>query len=179
MIAAFDVQYFDEDPATTIAARAGAVVFQTFTDAQPVATYQKEFASVETYVPGEFYRRELPCLLALIADIREALHTFIVDGYVQLGPAGTSRPGLGQHLAAQLAAEPSRASYTVVGVAKSHFAGSVAAEVFRGGSQRPLYVTSTGNITDAADRVRSMHGPHRIPTLLRLVDHLARGIVSA
>jgi deoxyribonuclease V len=47
--------------------------------------------------------------------------------------------------------------------------------VFRGGSGSPLFVTAVG--VDAAEAVRDikrMHGAHRVPTLLRLVDRLAR-----
>jgi deoxyribonuclease V len=48
--------------------------------------------------------------------------------------------------------------------------------VLRGGSARPLYVTAAGLSADeAARRVRDMHGPYRIPTLLKRVDQLCRG----
>jgi len=67
----------------------------------------------------------------------------------------------------------------VVGVAKSAFAGAAAAEVLRGTSARPLYVTAVGTERAAAAAgVQSMHGDHRIPTLLGRVDALARGRVS-
>ena len=63
----------------------------------------------------------------------------------------------------------------VIGVAKTWFKGGKALEVFRGKSKRPLFVTAAG-ITDeeAAAHVREMHGPDRIPTLLRRVDQLSR-----
>jgi len=39
-----------------------------------------------------------------------------------------------------------------------------------------LYVTAAGmRLQEAADRIQRMHGPHRIPTLLKRVDTLARG----
>jgi deoxyribonuclease V len=61
-------------------------------------------------------------------------------------------------------------------VAKSHSAGvQVARPVVRGTSRRPLWVTAAGIGPDtAADRVRGMHGPFRVPTLLKRVDHLCR-----
>ena len=41
---------------------------------------------------------------------------------------------------------------------------------------RPLFVTARGMpAADAARLVESMHGGHRIPTLIARVDHLARG----
>jgi deoxyribonuclease V len=80
------------------------------------------------------------------------------------------RAGLGKHLFKFLDGK-----IPVVGVAKSKFEGSSGAEVFRGGSIRPLYVTSAGmDLQKASVRIRSMHGVHRIPTLLKRVDLLAR-----
>jgi deoxyribonuclease V len=64
----------------------------------------------------------------------------------------------------------------VVGVAKRRFAGATdAVPVYRGLSRTPLYVTAEGiSAVEAAHRVASMQGPHRIPTLLKRADHLAR-----
>ena len=43
----------------------------------------------------------------------------------------------------------------------------------RRGSRKPLYVSAAGcGLQDAADRVLRMHGPHRIPTLVRRADQL-------
>jgi deoxyribonuclease V len=66
----------------------------------------------------------------------------------------------------------------VIGVAKTAYAGSTfATPVLRGTSAKPLYVTARGIARDEAARlVRSLHGEHRIPTLLERVDHLARGL---
>ena len=48
--------------------------------------------------------------------------------------------------------------------------------VLRGDSSRPLFVTAAGmNPHGAAELVRGMHGPHRVPTLLKRADQLARG----
>ena len=65
---------------------------------------------------------------------------------------------------------------SVIGVAKTSFHDNDAAiEVARGASARPLYVTAEGiDVTRAADDVRRMHGAHRIPTILKRVDRLAR-----
>lgn len=47
--------------------------------------------------------------------------------------------------------------------------------VFRGQSRRPLYITAAGmTIVDAALKIARMHGNHRIPTLLKQVDLVAR-----
>jgi deoxyribonuclease V len=65
----------------------------------------------------------------------------------------------------------------VVGVAKTRFAGAggSAVPICRGGSRSPLYITAAGaDAIDAAGWVAAMHGPHRVPTLLKRVDRLAR-----
>ena len=64
----------------------------------------------------------------------------------------------------------------VIGVAKTRLAGAGAAvEVVRGRCNRPLLITAVGmDAPMAAEHVRSMHGPNRIPTLLKRVDSLCR-----
>ena len=63
----------------------------------------------------------------------------------------------------------------VVGVAKTMFGDALSwcIPVVRGVSQRPLFVTAAGiNAEEAAKGVQG-DGPHRIPTLLKLVDSAA------
>ena len=160
IIAAFDVHYLKDG------CSAAAVLFSDYGDAEPTATYTQFLPGAADYIPGEFYRRELPCILTLLKQIKEAPNEMVVDGYVMLG----NRPGLGQHLF-----ESFDGQIPVVGVAKSKFRGSSGVKVFRGGSIHPLYVTSAGvDLKKASERIGSMHGAHRIPTLLRQVDFLAR-----
>ncbi len=160
-IAAFDVHYLDNGHAS-----AAAVLFHDYRDAAPAATYTKFLSPVADYIPGEFYRRELPCILALVEQFNEAPDEMIVDGYVMLG----NRPGLGQHLFASFDHK-----IPVIGVAKSKFEGYSGAMVFRGRSKKPLYVTAAGaDLPMASERIRMMHGVHRIPTLLKQVDFMAR-----
>ena len=67
----------------------------------------------------------------------------------------------------------------MVGVAKTAYDGANAEAVLRGTSATPLWVTaSTISNAEAADHVRAMDGRHRMPTLLLLVDHIARGHVA-
>jgi deoxyribonuclease V len=48
-------------------------------------------------------------------------------------------------------------------------------EIVRGKSKQPLYISAVGlSISQAAEHVHSMHGPYRIPTLLKRVDLLSR-----
>ena len=93
----------------------------------------------------------------------------MVDGYVDLDPDG--RPGLGAHVHAEF-------GVPVIGVAKTAFESAThAAQVLRGQSARPLYVTAAGmTAADAADLVAQMAGRFRMPDALKRVDRLARGL---
>ena len=126
------------------------------------------FADVAEYEPGAFYRRELPCLLGVLGKGPRA-DVVVVDGYVWLG-AGAK--GLGAHLHEAIGG-------VVIGVAKTRFASATdAIAACRGGSLAPLYVSAVGMTpADAAAHVVAMHGPFRTPTLLKLVDTLARTAV--
>lgn len=162
MLAAIDVQY--DDPR----ARAACVVFAQWTDATAAAMVTTDVEPIAPYEPGQFYKRELPCALAVIDALAARPRLIVVDGYVWLGEG---RPGLGKHLFDALGG-----SVPVVGVAKNRFAGAPGVDVFRGQSARPLFVTAEGiDVEEAARQVKGMHGEHRIPTLLQQVDHLARG----
>jgi deoxyribonuclease V len=161
MIAAVDVAY-DELVAS---ARAAAVVFGDWTDSATIAEYAVDVGQVAPYVPGAFYRRELPCIMAVLHEVREPLTVILIDGYVDL----ESGPGLGRHLWNAL-----QQRCAVVGIAKSCYRGAASVEVHRGASRQPLYVTAVGmDAALAADCVRRMHGPFRIPNLLRRADRLA------
>jgi len=161
VIAAFDV-YYRQDGWSY----AAAVGLDDYTDARPVSVYTGQRSNVRPYISGEFYRRELPCILELLKAFPVALREIIVDGYVQLG----SKPGLGKHLFTAL-----EGCIPVIWVAKSAFRGAQGLPVLRGHSKRPLYITAAGvDVDAAAAKIRKMHGCHRIPTLLKLVDRLAR-----
>lgn len=125
------------------------------------------FGDVAPYEPGEFYRRELPCLLGVLSEGPPA-DLVIVDGYVSLGEG---HAGLGAHLYEALGRK-----VPVVGVAKTAYRSATEAiEVRRGQSESPLFVTAIGiDAALAAAELPRMHGPFRVPTLLRAVDQLAR-----
>ena len=133
---------------------------------QVVRTQTAIVSAVDPYRPGEFYRRELPPLRAVIPSAGE-LSLIVVDGYVDLDPDG--RPGLGAHVHAEFAVP-------VIGVAKTAFwTATHAARVLRGQSSQPLYVTAAGmTIADAAVLVTEMAGRFRVPDALKTVDQLAR-----
>lgn len=149
---------------------AACVGFHEWTDAEPALekTVRADGAAA-AYEPGQFWRRELPYLLDVLARLDATPATVIVDGYVWLG---VSRPGLGAHLYEAL---ERRAA--VVGVAKTRFHGAdgAAVPVLRGESKEPLFVSAAGmSVDDAARAIAQMAGPHRVPTLLKRVDRLSR-----
>jgi deoxyribonuclease V len=161
LIAAFDAHYFGDDRAC-----AAAVFFQNYTDAESAAEYVTIVLGIQRYMTGYFYRRELPCILKVFEQFVETPNEMVIDGYVMLG----DRPGLGRHVF-----EFFSGRIPVIGVAKSKYRNSSGVEVLRGGSRRPLYVTAAGlDPHEASERIRSMHGAHRMPTLLKRVDLLAR-----
>lgn len=163
MIVAPDVQYADPK------AHVGLVGFASWEAERPELELGWAVDGVADYEPGQFWRRELPCLQAALAQLPSPPALVIVDGYVDLDPSG--RPGLGAHLYAALGGE------IPVGVAKTGFRSAThALEVHRNQSSRPLFVTSAGlPASEAAGRVASMAGSYRIPTLLKRVDARARG----
>jgi deoxyribonuclease V len=157
--------------------RAAAVVaacvgIHAWSDAAAAAeTVTRTRGAPPEYRSGEFYRRELPYVVAALEAFGAAPSVVVIDGYVWLGP---DRAGLGAHLHAVLGG-----GVAIVGVAKRPFAGATSAiAILRGTSRQALYVTSAGTDSDAAAAsVRSMHGSHRIPTMLKRVDRLCRDAV--
>ena len=163
MLACLDVHY------GASRACAAAVVFSDWADSVPLRQYATQLAVSAAYEPGRFYLRELGPLLAVVELIREPIEVYIIDGYCQLSADGT--PGLGTHLHAAL-----EGGAAVIGVAKNRFRQSRhAAEILRGGSQRPLFVTAIGlPQTLAASRIATMAGRYRLPALIKAADRLAR-----
>jgi deoxyribonuclease V len=203
MIACIDVHYA-EDAAGSTTATAACVLIPSFRSATATVEHVRTLADVAQYVPGQFYKRELPCVLAVLELVEQPLERIVIDGYVVLDAAGTL--GMGGHLFEALGRR-----VPVVGVAKNRFgpatrpewrpAGSQeggvpenreailggafaaetatnhwgALEVYRGGSKRPLFVTALGvDPQAAANDVQQMHGEHRLPTMLKRVDRLCR-----
>lgn len=161
MILAVDVQY--------IAGKgvAAGVVFESW----DLSSATDEFISVDDinaeYVTGQFYKRELPCILMLLNDHALSPDIILVDGYVFLDD--DESPGLGKYLYDAL-----KGRIMVIGVAKNRYAGiSEQHAVYRGDSRNPLYVTAAG-LKTARENILSMHGRHRAPTLLKHADKLAR-----
>ena len=108
-------------------------------------------------------------MLEVLQAAGEEFETVVIDGYVHLQTI--IGKGLGAYLHEALAYGP-----PVVGVAKTLL--TVAdrfVPVYRGKSRRPLFVSAIGcPVEEAAQCVIGMHGPYRLPTLLKQADQCAR-----
>jgi deoxyribonuclease V len=158
---AVDVHY----PATG-GATAALIIAREQTFAQIKEEVVVRLEHVQPYQPGRFYLRELPPIAAVLAATRR-LDLLVIDGYVDLDPAGT--PGLGFHVY-------KHSGIPVIGVAKAEFRTAThSIPVTRGTATKPLFVTAAGLPNDeAAALVKAMSGPYRLPDALRLADSLAR-----
>ena len=166
----FDTYYFDGNRANTI-----CLAFEDWKSARPDFEFSEIKNGVEEYIPGQFYKRELPCIVSLLEKIKtriQKISCIIIDGFVYVDDEKS--PGLGKHLYDYLNGE-----IPVIGVAKTNFATveHYKLPLIRGMSANPLYISSAGIEMDmASDLIRMMHGSYRIPTLLKQVDHLTRQI---
>lgn len=165
-VGAVDVHYDGLGEATAALIVCGELTFSTVQ-----SEYVADIPQTAPYEPGALFKRELPCIQAVMA-LGPRLQLLVIDGYATLDPSG--RPGLGSHAA-------DATGIPVIGVAKTPFRTAThAAEVTRGTATRPLYVTAAGGleILEAARIVAAMAGEHRIPAALARVDRLARGRVQ-
>lgn len=164
MIIAFDTFYFGAQAKTV------ALAFADWADPEPFEIYSELLSGIADYVPGEFYKRELPCILSLLKQVEKPVSHIVVDGFVFLDD--DEKPGLGARLYEAL-----RCEIPIIGVAKTNFATieTLKIPVFRGQSKNPLFVTAIGTDLDAAaQNVARMHGNFRLPTLLKKLDQLTK-----
>lgn len=162
MILAIDV-YYMENQAKTV-----GILFEHWTDTTSdinavITDYQD---NVAPYQSGQFYRRELPCIMSLLNHIDlSTISSIIIDGYVHLAEG---QIGLGGYLYNAL-----NNNIPIIGVAKKPFAGNsqYLIEVARGQSKHPLYVTAIGTpLEEAAANIKLMAGKYRMPDLLSFLD---------
>ena len=166
MILVLDVHYLDN----SAQAVAAGILFEQFSSEKSHKEIVKIVDNIQPYTPGEFYKRELPCLLAIIESIEEKIDYILVDGYVTLSE---NRMGLGGHLFEKI---PKK--IPVIGIAKNKFHDSNALELNRGESNKPLWITSIGIDNKlAAQYISEMFGDFRIPYMLKKVDSLFRNYI--
>jgi deoxyribonuclease V len=85
MIICLDVHYREDF------AQVAGVLLNDWTDEEASKIYAIQTPLAGEYEPGKFYKRELPALLALLAEVSEPLEYILVDSYVYLGK---DHPGL-------------------------------------------------------------------------------------
>ncbi len=161
MILAVDVHY------TKTSAVVAGVLFENWDDSEASRIVVSQVKTIKEYATGEFYKRELPCITALLDEHSLTADTIVIDGYVYLD--SDKKEGLGADLYAHL-----NESVKIIGVAKNPFRDiTEQCKVLRGESKKPLYVTSIGYSLDEAEQyIKSMDGEFRFPSLLKMVDTL-------
>lgn len=162
-----DVHYRESFGKTS--ANVAGVRFLGIENHQILNQYQISVENVAPYQSGQFYQREMPCLLALLNKIQEPFDVIIIDGYVFLD--GLQKAGLGKHLFDNLIEKK-----PIIGVAKNHFYDiSDNDAVYRGTSKHPLYVTCINfHHETAKNLVKNLQGSHRMPDIIKFVDNLSR-----
>jgi deoxyribonuclease V len=161
--ACFDVKYYDDF------ALIGYVIFEDNKSDTAFKTGQCRHEKIEPYVSGEFYKRELPCLLTAIKQITEKINLIYIDANVWLGE---NSKGLGCHLYEALDCK-----IPVIGISKTSFlhAEKQVVPVLRTNSTKPLYVSAIGiDIAAAIKLVAEMDGDFRLPTMVKLADTMSR-----
>lgn len=160
MILAIDVHYKESF------AKAVGVLFD-WEDESPIEIITTIVKEVAEYESGQFYKRELPCILELLKQVDlEKVDCIIVDGHVYID--NEKKLGLGGHLYHSL-----KEKIPVIGVAKKSFINTekVSFPIFRGESKVPLYVSSIGLENDfVIKNIIGMKGKYRIPTILKILD---------
>ena len=164
-----DVHYKESQETDAITATVAGIRFEGIKQSHILSEYTIEVNEVAPYESGQFYKREMPCLLALINQIDEPFDVIIIDGYVFLD--GVSKAGLGKYLYDNLDNKK-----PIIGIAKNHFYDITEDHaVWKGISKQPLYVTSIGiEVENAKKIVSKMDGNHRIPKMVAYVDKLGR-----
>ncbi|WP_298426328.1 endonuclease V [uncultured Kordia sp.] len=164
MIIATDIHYKETY------AKAVCVAFQ-WEDAIPKKVYTATIDDVAPYVPGEFYKRELPCILKVLEQVDlETTEAIIVDGHVFVHD--NKKYGLGAYLWEALDKK-----VPIIGVAKKSFINTknVSTPVLRGSSEKPLFVSCIGiDKENVLEKINLLHGEHRMPTILKLLDAVTK-----
>jgi deoxyribonuclease V len=165
MILAFDTYYFDNKAKTV------CIAFDNWTSEENHEVFFELTENVEAYESGQFYKRELPCILNLLSKNKiDQIELIIIDGYVYLDDKETL--GLGGHLFKDLGER-----IPIIGVAKTNFATieKNKRQLCRGKSIKPLYITAIGIDVDQATKfIEAMEGQYRIPNLLKKLDTLTK-----
>ncbi len=168
-----DVHYQNNTHTQSEYATVAGIRFQGIEHNHILSKHSVQIDNIVPYQSGQFYKREMPCILALLAEITEPYDVIIIDGYVYLD--GIETKGLGKHLYDNLTiVKP------IIGIAKNKF-HTIKEDyaVYRGTSKHPLYVTSIGiDKQQAMTIVTNLEGQNKLPNIVKMVDHLSRKILT-
>ncbi len=165
MIVAIDVHYRATE------AKIVGVFFENWENENAACVRETFKTDIAEYESGAFYKRELPCILQLLSEIDlTTVEIIVIDGYVFLDDL--QKAGLGFHLFEALEQKK-----VVIGVAKTSFHQNsrYVKPVFRGESERPIFVSAIGiELDEAAQQIQKMYGAFRMPKLLQELDSLTK-----
>ncbi|MBN2028661.1 endonuclease V [bacterium] len=161
---ATDVSYIHDK------AIAAGVLFHDWKDEKAEVIKKTMGKVTHKYIPGQLYLRELPCILGLLEKFNMVLDIILIDGYVRFDK---NNPGLGMHLYNRI-----NGITPIIGIAKNKYKHeTIGIPVFRGNSKRPLIITSIGmDEKNAATAISEMHGPYKIPTMIKLADRESKSL---
>lgn len=161
IVACFDVYYYENY------ARACCIVFNR-QDEMIISEYSERIEGVKEYVSGQFFKRELPCILKVLEKVKEDVGIIIIDSFIWVEG---DENGLGAYLY-----EAINGRIPVIGVAKSYLKGSTAyLEVYRGESIKPLFVSAIGiDLNYSVEFIKGLSGEFRVPDMLKRVNQLSR-----
>lgn len=161
-ILAIDVKYYDSEY------KICGVLFHNWNDKEPDKILSlKIHKTPNNYIPGEFYKRELPAIMEFLKYYKLHPNWLIVDGFSLLQDnKGKFKDGLGNHVQHELIANGYNTN--VVGIAKSNFCrtNEIANKIYRGKSRNPLYVQGLAY----PENIQNMYGSYRIPEMLKICD---------
>lgn len=164
MILAIDIHYKETY------AKAVCIAFD-WADETSDKIYTAKIEDVAPYIPGEFYKRELPCILKVLEQINlNEVSAIIIDGHVYVHNDG--KYGLGGYLWEALDKK-----VPIIGIAKKSFihTENFSTPIKRGSSESPLFVSCIGIDKETVlEKLKLLHGEHRMPTILKLVDTITR-----
>lgn len=173
---AIDTYYWSDTLARTV-----GVVFENWSDPTPSKIITDECTTFGPYIPGQFYLRELPCVMSLLkkVDLTE-FDVILTDSFLRLrGDDGVDMPGLGMKLWEKIG--QIYPHLDIWSVAKSKFGRckEISACIMRGESKTPLYVQALKEDMSEAGRVVRdvMHGPYRLPSLLKILDQETKKVI--
>lgn len=167
---AVDSYYYSESDCYTV-----GVVFDNWKSDTPKMTKSVHTRHFDNYIPGNFYKRELPGILDILKEFNiNDIDTIIIDGYCWLNDREKGLvKGLGMYLNDALSVD--YPDIDIIGVGKTLYgkrSTSIYNEIIRGKAKKPLFITDcrlTNNET-AGMKIKSMTGKFRIPYMLKYLD---------